>query len=441
MQYLSHQSYISIENEWIHQIPSHWQFIRLKFVCHVNPTKSEARYFPQDTEVSFLPMELIGEDGTLSLTEIRTIDSVFNGFTYFRDGDVIVAKITPCFENGKGALARNLVNSLGFGTTELHVLRPLNNISPKFIYYITHSELFRETGSALMVGAAGQKRVPLEFVADFEIGLPPLSEQQSIADFLDQKIAVIDTLIAKKRELIERLQEKRTALISRAVTKGLDPSVPMKDSGVEWLGEIPAQWEAKRLIWVAKLETGHTPRRSVDAYWENCTIPWVSLNDTKYLAQNDYISETAIKISELGMNNSSAHLIPAPAVIFTRDATIGLTAITTKPMAVSQHIIAWLCGEEIIPEYLLQVFDAMHGELERLTMGSTLKTIGMPDVKSLSTPLPPIEEQREIISFINYERQVINDLVSKIQEAIGRLQEYRTALISATVTGKIDVRG
>jgi type I restriction enzyme S subunit len=269
---------------------------------------------------------------------------------------------------------------------------------------------------------------------------PNHEEQRAIAAFLDRETAKIDALVAKKERLIELLQEKRTALISHAVTKGLDPNASMKDSGMEWLGEIPGHWEVKRVKWVARMESGHTPDKKVDEYWEGGDIPWVSLNDTAYLQDHDYISETAYCTNVMGIANSSARLLPARCVVLSRDATIGRCAITTRPMAVSQHFIAWVCGEEILPEYLLRVFDGMVSELERLTMGATLRTIGMPDVKMLSTPVPPPHEQEEIVEYILRERDRLLALGDKAREGIERLKEYRTALISAAVTGKIDVR-
>ena len=244
----------------------------------------------------------------------------------------------------------------------------------------------------------------------------------------------------RKERLIELLQEKRTALITRAVTRGLDPDVPMKDSGVEWLGEIPAHWEVKRLKWVAQMESGHTPDKKVAAYWNDGNIPWVSLNDTGYLKNQDYIRDTEYYTNALGLKNSSARLLPPRSVIFSRDATIGLCAITERSMAVSQHFIAWICTEALLPEYLLRALDAMQGELERLTMGATLRTIGMPDVKTLSTPVPPVPEQDQIIAFVRKETAFIDALIGTVLQAIDLLKEFRTALISAAVTGKIDVR-
>ncbi|MYH29428.1 MAG: restriction endonuclease subunit S [Acidobacteria bacterium] len=385
-------------------------------------------------------MEAVREYGGIDPDSTKPLADVVDGYTYFCTGDVIVAKITPCFENGKGALATGLCNDVGFGTTELYVLRASFRVERRFLLYLTFGHHFRRIGTASMYGAGGQKRISENFIRDFRHPVPGLLEQRAIADFLDHETAKIDALVAKKERLIELLQEKRTALITRAVTRGLDPNAPMKDSGVEWLGEIPAHWDEKRVKWVARMESGHTPDKKVDAYWTDGDIPWVSLNDTRRLKAHDYISDTKYYTNELGLQNSSARLLPPRSVVFSRDATIGLCAITERAMAVSQHFIAWICGKEVTPEYLLRVFDAMQEELERLTMGATLRTIGMPEVNTLATPVPPADEQERIVGHIQRECVHLDALIAKVQEAIDHLKEFRNALIFAAVTGKIDVR-
>ena len=274
----------------------------------------------------------------------------------------------------------------------------------------------------------------------FEFPSLPAREQQAITAFLDRETARIDALVAKKERLIELLEEKRTALITRAVTKGLEPNAPMKDSGVEWLGKIPAHWEVERIKWVARMESGHTPDKKIEAYWLGGDIPWVSLADTGRLREVDYIAETAVNTTSEGIAHSSARILPPGTVVFSRDATVGLCAITRGRMAVSQHFIGWVCGNRLQPEYLLFVLRSMTQELERLTMGATISTIGMPDVKGLATPIPPRHEQERIVEFARGQRARIDALVAKVREAIDRLKELRTALISAAVTGKIDVR-
>lgn len=254
------------EIEWLGEVPAHWERKRLRFIAHINPSKTEAATLARDTEVTFLPMEAIGEDGSFSLDRTKLISEVETGYAYMRNDDVVIAKITPCFENGKGAHVSGLVNGIAFGTTELIVARPLpEHVFGRFVHWLFVSEGFRNLGEASMYGAGGQKRIPDDFVRNFALGLPPKDEQLAIVNFLDRETAKIDALVAEQERLIELLAEKRRAVISHAVTKGLDPNAPMKDSGIEWLGEVPAHWEVRKLSSIiTKITNGYVgPTRDI----------------------------------------------------------------------------------------------------------------------------------------------------------------------------------
>jgi type I restriction enzyme, S subunit len=433
--------------EWLGKIPVHWEVKRLKFTCQINPSKSDALHFPIDMEVSFLPMELIREDGTISLEETRLIEQVRQGYTYFRNGDVIIAKITPCFENGKGALCSGLINGIGFGTTELYVLRPKKENNPKFIFYLTKSEPFREIGAAMMQGAAGQQRVPEEFVSNFQIGFPPLPEQQAIATFLDYETARINTLIAKKERLIELLQEKRSALISHVVTKGLDPTVQMKDSGVEWLGEIPAHWEVKRLKFcLDSIEQGWSPtcenRPTELDEWGVLKVGCVNgvkfnPDENKALpAETQPIPEFEIKQGDVLVSRAN-----------TREL-LGSASVVTN---VRPHLL--LCDklyrlkillDTVNPIYLVLAMGSstIRFQLERDATGASnsMQNISQGTILNLVIPLPDISKQQTIATYLDRETAKIDALISRIRDGIEKLREYSAALISAAVTGKINVR-
>lgn len=231
--------------------PRTWSLERLRFSVLSNPVRSEVAHWEKETAVSFVPMEAVGEQGEIDASQEKQISDVYNGYTYFVEHDILIAKITPCFENGKGAIARGLKNGVGFGTTEFHVLRPLQGMSERWLFYFTKCDSFRKIGGSEMLGAGGQKRLPEDFIRNLRIGIPPLAEQEKIADFLDWKTGQIDALIAKKQALIEKLKEKRLAAITQAVTKGLDPAAPMRPSGISWLGKVPASWSVKRLRYCA----------------------------------------------------------------------------------------------------------------------------------------------------------------------------------------------
>ena len=218
--------------------------------------------------------------------------------------------------------------------------------------------------------------------------------------------------------------------------------VPMKDSGVEWLGEVPAHWDYGKVRYFAQLESGHTPSRSKPEYWENCTIPWFTLSDVWQIRSGltKIVYETKEKVSALGLANSSARLLPARTVILSRTASVGYSAILGKPMATTQDFANWICGNALKPEFLLAVFQVMKSEFSRLMMGSTHKTIYMPDIAELYIAVPSITEQLEIVDFLGHETGRIDALVEEAKLVIKLLWERRSALISAAVTGKIDVR-
>ena len=240
--------------------PPHWQRKRLRSLCKVNPSAAtKLRTMAGSTEVSFVPMELARAGSPELAPRTAALSDVRNGFTPFIDGDLLIAKITPCFENGKGGIADNLLNGIGFGSTEFHVLRPRPEIDVRFLYYATISEPFREIGVRMMRGSAGQQRVPVEFLNDFVMVFPDIRTQRFIAEFLDRYMRLTGSLIRAKRREIELLNEQKQAIISRAITRGLDPNVRLKPSDVEWLGDVPEHWAVVR-CWEAfsqRVERGH----------------------------------------------------------------------------------------------------------------------------------------------------------------------------------------
>ena len=246
--------------------------------------------------------------------------------------------------------------------------------------------------------------------------------------------------------------EYRAALITRTVTHGLppeaaraaglDPSPPLNPSGVEWLGDVPEHWEVGNIRRYATMKTGHTPSRQHPEYWDDCHIPWFTLADVWQLRdpRTVYADQTKECVSEMGIANSAAELLPSGTVMLSRTASIGFSGIMPVPMATSQDYWNWVCGPRVLPEYLLVVFRSMRPEFDRLMMGSTHRTIYETDAASFHIPVPPLAEQRAIATFLDRQTEYIDTLRGKAEAASERLQEYRTALITAAVTGKIDVR-
>lgn len=202
--------------EWIGQVPEHWEVKKLKYLAKLSPSKSEITCNHEES-CSFIPMEKL-KLNTLVLDEIKQIKNVYSAYTYFRDEDLLIAKVTPCFENKNFAIAKNLVNSIGFGSSEIYVLRTYNNLLNKFLFYRLQEQNFMEIAISKMSGTGGLKRVPSEFINNFQLALPPFCEQQKIADYLDKQTAKIDQAIALKTAHIEKLKEYKSVLINDVVT-------------------------------------------------------------------------------------------------------------------------------------------------------------------------------------------------------------------------------
>jgi type I restriction enzyme, S subunit len=269
---------------------------------------------------------------------------------------------------------------------------------------------------------------------------PEVKEQRAIADYLDRETARIDTLIEEQQRLIEMLYERRLALRTHVALRGTTSAEEI-ESPLPWAPALPAHWRVVPLTSVADLESGHTPSRSREDWWTDCYIPWVSLHDVGTMRGTKYLQDTAQHISDAGIANSSARLLPARTVVLSRDATVGRTAIMGIPMATSQHFAAWVCGPLLDPEYLWVLFqDAMQPFFDSFQNGSTIRTIGMGDLKAFRIPLPPLDEQRRIVVYLDDETAKIDALIAEAKRFIELSRERRSALITAAVTGQIDVR-
>ncbi|MFD0908692.1 restriction endonuclease subunit S [Ruegeria arenilitoris] len=356
--------------------------------------------------------------------------------------DVIITKDSETADDiGVPALVKSTGDDLVCGY-HLSILRANRRrmIGPFLYWHLLSKQSREDFGNA----ANGVTRYGLTLggIKGIPVNVPDLATQRQIADFLDCETARIDLLIEKKQRLVALLGEREEGTFIEHVT-GKNLPFEKKDSGVEWIKKIPTHWFAPKFTHIARQETGHTPSRKVENYWvpEECVIPWVSLADVWQLRDGGtiYISETSEKISEIGMANSAARLLPKDTVILSRTASVGFPAIMTKPMATTQDFAAWICGKQIRPLFLYYVLRAMKPEFRRLMMGSTHQTIYMPDIRSFRTPLPPLEEQDQIIARLSSTIQVFRQSATALTKSIDRLKEYRSALISAAVTGQIDV--
>ena len=446
MSVAAYPAYKESEVGGLGRVPSHWELKRLRFAATLNPTKAEISHLDRETELSFLPMDAVGEDGSLRLDELRPISAVETGYTFFREGDVTFAKITPCFENGKGAIMRGLIGGYGFGTTELTVLRPVVGVATaEFLSWIICSPQFRAFGEGSMYGAGGQKRVPDDFARDFVAGFPSVSEQTAIATFLDRETGKIDALVEEQRRLIALLKEKRQAVISHAVTKGLNPNAPMKDSSIEWLGEVPAHWEVCKLGYAAKLQSGFA---FASDDFQPAGTPIVRMNN---LNRGRLELGDAVCVADCNVNDKVA--LAAGDLLWGMSGSIGETGslgnfarvrIEDLPCQLNQRVGRLAVVDKTIGtdymEHLIQS-SVFTSQIILAVTGTAQFNVSGEQVEACLIAVPPLFEQRQIVKCLNLKVKAHNSLMAEAETGIALLQKRRAALISAAVTGKIDVRG
>lgn len=417
--------------EWLGEVPALWVLTPIKHLALLNPRKSD---FDGDTEqlCSFVPMEKL-KTGVVQLDEERPIGEVIGGYTYFEDGDVLQAKVTPCFENKNVAIAKRLTNGIGFGSSEINVLRPYKGVSAEYLYYRVQEDTYMSFCTSSMIGAGGLKRVPTDVINNFTVAAPKLFEQAQIARFLNYETARIDTLIEEQQHLIGLLKEKRQAVISHTVTKGLDPTASMKDSGVDWLGEVPAHWVVNRAKLVSDI---FVPQRNKPELNDSEGIAWVTMEDMN----GGYISATSLKVTEHAANEAGSKVLKKGAVIASCVGRFGVVAINSIDVIINQQLQAFE-PRKIKAEYLRNIVSLSKEYFELIGTAATLVYVNQQGFENLPVLIPPVSEQESICLHVDEANAQFDALLSQSFKSIQLLQERRSALISATVTGKIDVRG
>lgn len=432
--------------DWLGQVPAHWAVKRFKWLIERNDggvwgedsDGEDDTFVLRSTEQTVDGRWKLDEPARRKLTESETLSATLDV------GDLLITKSSgSSLHIGKTTLVDQEIAALSCCYSNfMQRIRLTNDLQPKLAWYVMNNDLARIQFDLLSNSTTGLANLNGSMISEILLPVASREEQALITTFLDRETAKIDGLIAEQEKLLTLLAEKRQATISHAVTKGLNPDAPMKDSGVAWLGEVPAHWRIGKIQNFAKRESGHTPSRGRPDWWENCSIPWFSLADVWQLRAGSvkYVYETKEMVSELGLRNSSARLLPAGTVMLSRTASVGYSAIMGRGMATTQDFINWVCKSSLVPEFLLYVLSGMRAEFDRLMMGSTHQTIYMPDIAKLMMGLPPIEEQIFIVSALDAQTSSLDNLVIEATRGIALLKERRSALISAAVTGKIDVR-
>lgn len=419
--------------------------IKLKYIAQLNPSKSELNLGRiKEQVVSFLPMDKIISTNKLDLSLNKTVEEVYSGYTYFREGDIVLAKVTPCFENGNLAVAKGLTNGAGFGTTELHVLRVNEKFyDTEYIYYCLQLEDFKSEAVANMYGVGGLKRISTEFLSEYKFLVPDLDTQIRIRKYLNIKLNEISTLIRNKTKLIKLLEQQRQSIITQAATKGLNPNVKMKDSDIEWVSEIPEHWEVKKLKHLGKFVSGYAFPSNA---FVNNGIKVIKINNiqTMNLDWSDisYVAEDWLdKLNQYQVSKGDLVIALTRPIISTG---IKAAIVDTDEALLLNQRNAYFRNNKLIPSiwlYYLVLNQSFVEEFESLIDRTGQQpNISTNDIENIKIPLPSLEEIQQITNYLNKKINEIEKIKVITLNQIEKLKEYRQALIYEAVTGKIDVR-
>lgn len=417
--------------EWIGKIPDSWSVSRLKYCAVLNP-KCDFSHLPADAYVTFTPMELVGYGDFQNNAE--SLEKLSGAYTPFQDGDIALAKVTPCFENGKIAIMTGLHSGVGFGSSELFVIRAVE-INTKFLFYFLQNEGFKDVACSTMTGTGGLKRVSPDFVHNCPIAIPSLTEQQRIAAYLDDQCGEIDKVLAKTRESIEEYKKLKQSVITEAVTKGIRPNRPMKPNGIEWIGDIPAEWEVVKLKRLAKIETGNTPPKNSESIFfsRESGYLWIKAEN---LGSTKSIEETTEYLTEEGIKHG--RLFPAHSVFVCCIASVGKVGFCSKAASCNQQINA-LSFINAHWKYGFYLTVAQETEYLLYASGNVMKIINSEKQSNLMCPLPQLAEQAEIVAYLDQQCAEIDRLIAKKEQIITELESYKKSLIYECVTGKREV--
>lgn len=406
---------------WLAQCSHDWRFKPIKYLCALN-SRVLSESTSADTEIKYIDIGSVNSDGTWVVSEPMTFrEAPSRARRILTDGDVLISTVRTYLR----AIAHvEKVNDFLICSTGFAVLSAGKTVDSRFMAYWVRSKFFVEEVVSRSVGVSYPAINALD-IGNLPFPVLPLSEQCAIAAFLDRITSKIDALIDKKKQLIELLQEKRSALISHAVTKGLDPSVPMKDSGVEWLGEIPVNWNIKRLknlmicLDGKRIPLNAEERSTMQGdypYWgANCVLDHVD----KWLFDDDLVL--------LGEDG-------APFFDRTKDVAF----FVSGRIWVNNHAHVLKPYRDMDPRFLAKSLNVV--DYKAFTNGSTRDKLTQSEMNTIPIPFPPILEQRSIATVLDKETTKIDALISMIRESIEQLKQYRVSMISSAVTGKIDVR-
>ena len=399
--------------------------MRLKDIPYINPAYTGPDL--GDQLVSFSPMECLRYDSlkpiTISFSEAK------GKYTFFKDNDILFAKVTPCFENQNIAIANNLVNGIGFGSSEINVLRLKSDASLRYMFYVICSNRFYNTGCSSMCGVGGLKRINPRAVSTFEFTMPSLTEQEAIAAYLDKECEKI----GRKIELLERkayaYSRLRRSLINRAVTRGLDPNVSLKPSNIEWVGDIPVHWTISRF-----------------AYFfaeHNISNKGVNHQNLLSLSFGKIIRKNIDSCDGLLPATFETYQIVEPGNIIFRFTDLQNDHKSLRVGLVNEEGIitsAYTCvqgNKETLPKFAFYMLHSYDIKKVFYKLGGGMRqSLNYRTIKDMKVVFPPIDEQKEIAVYLDEKCAKIDAILEKINTEVERLKELKRSLINEVVTGQ-----
>jgi len=397
-------------------LPKEWAAPTLEEVFEFNPKHDSG--LDQDQLVSFVPMPAVSEhSGAIEAATDRPLSEIWKGYTHFADGDVIFAKITPCMENGKSAVARGLTNGIACGSTEFHVLRSKGAVLPDYVWRFMRQDSFRRDAEAHMTGAVGQRRVPKPYLERHPIPLPPLPEQRRI-------VRKLDTLSARSTTARTHL----TAIEKLAGRYKLG----------FYLSAFAAPQDQVELGTLAKVGTGATPKKGVSRYYADGTVPWV----TSGAVNAKSVTEPSSFITEVAIQETNCKVFPAGSLLMamygegkTRGqvARLEIAAATNQALAVIHE----LDEDQIDSEYLFRFLDSIYLEIREQAEGGVQPNLNLGKVKSFKVPLPKLDEQREIVRRIETAFVRIDRLAAEATKALKLLSHLDQRILAKAFAGEL----
>jgi len=435
MKYSAYPKYKSSGVEWLGVVPNHWE---VKRIGHTTYVKGRIGWqgLTSDEFVDEGPYCVTGTDfydGKINWASCYHVGEeryLEDPYIQLRDNDLLITKDGTI---GKTAVVKKLDGKATLNSG-IFLTRPLRHTyDTDYMYWVLNSSSFTAFIDLTKTGTTISHLYQNVFVR-FQFPKPPLPEQQAITDFLDHETGRIDSLIGKKQKLIELLKEKRTALISHAVTTGLNPKAKMKPSGVEWLGDVPEHWMLKKGKYIGVLQS--TPNVAEEEQSEDeGVIFYIKVDDLNAPENQVYFTKSALYcIKDKTPFVSNALIFPKRgAAIFTNKVSILMNRALLDP-----NMMGWQIRKSL--DIKFYYYSLIARRLDDLADTSTVPQINNKHIYPECFPVPPLPEQQAITAFLDRETHKIDALVVKVETIIEKLKEYRTALISAAVTGKIDVR-